>query len=134
MHSELSSGAEPTATISLQGLANHVSFESLHGFNPAAGAGGRSRGRDQLRRKVREIDEALIQQNEGVLDDVLELADVAGIVLHGQNTERHRAQSGNALALDGVEDIDEMLGQTYVLNRHSGDPRRPLATRRRRDC
>ena len=66
--------------------------------------------------KVLYVDEAIVAQDKGVLDDVLQLPDVALQLVPHQDLHDRRGHALDPLRLLGVEALHEVLDQVgYVL-------------------
>ena len=53
----------------------------------------------------------ILAKHKGMLDDVLEFPNVAGVVVLHENSEYFLSQSGNFSSLQPVESVDEMIDE-----------------------
>ena len=103
-------GLSAVPATALEGLADEELFHGFeaHGPSPAGGAGG---GRPQFSREVVQFDKTAAAEDEGLLDDVLQLADVAGVAPVHQAGHHLVGDPRDLLALEAVEAVDQVIDQ-----------------------
>ena len=81
MHPERARSGQTIAAVPLDRLLNRAHLELPDGVRDGMQAALTPRGVRELRRQMLDPDATLPQQDESVFDDVLELPDVAGVVI-----------------------------------------------------
>ena len=87
------------AVMGLQRLDDHLVFDRLHLRLQAAAEGGAGFGRGLQRgRQVVAVDHAVVGQDDGAFDHILQLAHIARPVIGHQHVERRRRDALDLLA------------------------------------
>jgi hypothetical protein len=122
VHAKLARSSEPVASVTPESVADGLDFRSLDRIDHATPMFRVGRAGHQLRGQVPEVHLTLVQKHECVLNDVLQLSDIAGIVMGAQDSDNIRTDSRNVLVLHGIEERNEVLHER-------GDILSPLAKR-----
>ena len=73
--------------------------------------GAHAAGKAEVLRQVMRLDQSGLAEDKGVLDDVFQFPDIAGVVVGDETGQGLAGQSGDLLFLQDVEMADEMIRQ-----------------------
>ena len=102
---------EAVPVMPAQHVGDEDRFKVFHAHGLAARGGAHTSGKAEVLRQVMRLDQSGLAEDEGVLDDVLQFPDIAGVVVCHQTGQRLVGDSGDLLFLQMVEMANEMIDQ-----------------------